>query len=299
MTNVTCILNAAAGPGHGPEAGDQIERLFAELGTPAHVTTMRDGAGITAQARQAAGRGHLVVAGGGDGTVNAVASALAGTGAVLGVLPLGTCNHFARDLGLPLDLAGAVRTVLQGRVRTVDLGEVNGQVFLNNSSLGAYPQLVRGRVAEQKQGHRKWVALVMAAAVCLRHPTPLLVRLQVDGLQVEGTEALVRQTPLLFVGNNRYGMAGLRVGGRARLDAGQLWVCMARDAGHGGLLGLAMRALSGHLRPGDLDMRDTASLRVETQRRRVEVAWDGEVTAMRSPLRYRIRPGALRVMLPE
>mgnify|MGYP000022813694 CR=1 FL=1 len=294
MTGVTCILNAAAGPGHGPEMVGQITRLFAGAGSPAHVVMVQDGAGIMAQVRQAAERGHLVVAGGGDGTVNAAAAALAGTGGVLGVLPLGTCNHFARDLGLPLDLAGAVRTALTGRVRVVDVGEVNGQVFLNNSSLGLYPQLVRGRIAEQKQGHRKWVALAMAAVSCLRHPVPLLVRLQVDG-----AEALVRRTPLLFVGNNRYDMIGLHMGGRTRLDGGQLWVCLADDAGSAGLLGLAVRALAGRLRPGELDMRDTADLRVGTRRRRVEVAWDGEVKTMQAPLHYRIRPAALRVMVPN
>ena len=298
MTGVTCILNAAAGPGHGPEVGEQVARWFAEAGTPAHVVMVQAGAGMAAQARQAAARGHLVVAGGGDGTVNAVASALAGTGkvagSVLGVLPLGTCNHFARDLGLPLDLAGAVRTALTGRVRVVDVGEVNGQVFLNNSSLGLYPQLVRGRMAEQRQGHRKWVAMAMAAASCLRHPLPVRVRLQVDG-----AEALVRRTPLLFVGNNRYDMTGLHMGGRTRLDGGQLWVCLAHDAGYAGLMGLAMRALAGHLRPGELDMRDTAGLQVGMGRRRVEVAWDGEVTTMHTPLHYRIRPAALRVLVPS
>lgn len=292
MTGVTCILNAAAGPGHGAAASDEIGRLFAEAGTPAHVVTVRDGAEVTVLAREAIGCGQVVVAGGGDGTVSAAAAALAGTGGVLGVLPLGTCNHFAKDLGLPLDLVGAVSTVLTGRVRTVDVGEVNGQVFLNNSSLGLYPKLVQGRVAEQKRGHRKWVAFALAAAFCLRHPSPLLVRLQVDG-------APVRRTPLLFVGNNSYGVADLHLGGRARIDAGQLWVCMAHNAGYAGLLGLAVRALAGRLRPGDLDMRNTTGVTVETQPRRVEVAWDGEVTTMISPLHYRIRPGALRVMVPS
>ena len=293
MTGVTCILNTAAGPGHGPALVIDIQRLFAAAGTSATVVMAEDEAGITTQAREAVGRGHLAVAAGGDGTVNAVASTLAGSGAILGVLPLGTFNHFARDLGLPLDLAGAVAAVVNGRVQVVDVGEVNGQIFLNNSSLGFYPQLVRSRVAQQRLGHRKWVARAMAAVTCLRHPLPLLVR-----LQLEGAEALTRRTPLLFVGNNHYSMTGPRMGGRARLDGGRLWVCLAHEAGYAGLLGVLVRALAGDLRPEDLDMRDTASLRVEMARHRVEVAWDGEVTTMRPPLDYRIRPGALRVMVP-
>lgn len=294
MTGMTCILNATAGPGHGAAASDEIGRLFAEAGAPAHVVTVRGNGGIAALAREAIGCGRVVVACGGDGTVNAAAAALVGTSGVLGVLPLGTCNHFAKDLGLPLDLAGAVRTVLTGRARAVDVGEVNGQVFLNNSSLGVYPQLVRGRKAEQKQGHCKWVALAMAAVACLRHPPPLLVL----RLRVNGDEALVRRTPLLFVGNNRYGTSTLHMGGRGRLDGGQFWVCVTHEAGYAQLPGLAVRALAGHLRPQDMETRDTAEFWVETQRCRVEVAWDGEVSTMASPLHYRIRPGALRVMAP-
>ena len=294
MTGVTCIVNTASGPGHGPWLAGEIARLCAEVGTSANVVTVADGAGIASEARDALGHGHMVVAGGGDGTVNAVASALAGTSGTLGVLPLGTCNHFAKALGLPLDLRGAVRTALTGRGRTVDVGEVNGQIFLNNSSLGLYPTLVTGRVAERKRGHRKWVALAVAAVSCLRHPLPLLVSLRLDG-----AEALIRRTPLLFVGNNRYCMAGTHIGRRTRLDAGELWMCIAHQTRYATLLGMTARALAGHLRPADLEMRSMADLWVGTQRRNVAVAWDGEVSKMRTPLHYRIRPAALRVMAPS
>ncbi len=293
MISVTCILNAAAGSGHGPDRAEEIARLCAELGTSATVVTVVSGAGIVPEARQALMHGQLILAGGGDGTVNAVASTLAGTGCVLGVLPLGTCNHFAKDLGLPLDLSGAVRVALTGRVKAVDVGDVNGQMFLNNSSLGLYPHLVTGRLAEQKQGHRKWVALAMAAVSCLRHPLPLLV-----GLRLDGADALVRRTPLLFVGNNRYCMTGPHMGGRTRLDAGELWMCVAYDAGYARLLGMTVRALAGHVRQTDLEMRSMADLWVGMQRREVAVARDGEITKMPTPLHYRIRPAALRVMVP-
>ena len=271
----------------------EITRLCAELGTSATVVTVVNGAGIVPEARQALMHGQLILAGGGDGTVNAVASTLAGTGCVLGVLPLGTCNHFAKDLGLPLDLSGAVRVALTGRVKAVDVGDVNGQMFLNNSSLGLYPHLVTGRLAEQKQGHRKWVALAMAAVSCVRHPLPLLVSLRLDG-----ADALLRRTPLLFVGNNRYCTTGPHMGGRTRLDAGELWMCVAYDAGYARLLGMTVRALAGHVRQTDLEMRSMADLWVGMQRREVAVARDGEVTKMPTPLHYRIRPAALRVMVP-
>jgi len=293
VTGLTCILNAAAGAGHGPGLAVEITRLFANVGASATVVTLVDGTGIASEARRAIGRGHVVVAGGGDGTVNAVASTLVGTGGVLGVLPLGTCNHFAKDLGLPLDLSGAVRTALTGRARVVDVGEVNERIFLNNSSIGFYPHLVTGRVAEQKQGHRKWVALAVAAVSCLRHPLPLRI-----SLRMNGAEALVRRTPLLFIGNNRYCLTGPHMGGRTRLDAGELWMCMAHEAGYASLLGMTVRALAGHLRPGDLEMQSAADIWVGAQPRMVAVAWDGEVTQMPPPLHYRIRPAALQVMVP-
>jgi diacylglycerol kinase family enzyme len=250
VKGVTCILNAGSGPGHGPDLGLEITRLLDASGFHATVVTVADGAEVVSQARQALELGHLILAGGGDGTVNAVASTLVGTDGVLGVLPLGTCNHFARDLGLPLDLRSAVHTALNGRVRAVDVGEVNGQIFLNNSSLGIYSKLVFGRIAEERQGHRKLIALAMAAVSCLRHPYPLLVRLQCDGGDV-----MVRRTPLLFVGNNRYDTMGLRIGRRSQLDAGQLWMCVAQDIGYAGLVGLTMRALRGRWGPNDLDAR--------------------------------------------
>ena len=250
MSGVTCVLNAAAGPGHGARVSSEVAALFAAAGVVAQMSTVHAGDDVMAQfaavARAAAACGQVVVAGGGDGTVSAAAAALAGTGVVLGVLPMGTCNHFARDLGLPLDLPGSVHTIVAGRVRSVDLGEVNGHIFINNSSLGAYPQLVRGRMAEQKHGHRKWVALAIAAAALLRHrPALLEVRLRLDG-QAE----IVRRTPLLFVGNNQYGMAG----GRSRLDGGRLWVCAARETGFARIPMLAVRAMAGHLRARDLDL---------------------------------------------
>jgi len=294
VTGVTCIVNTTSGPGHGPGLAGEIARLCAEYGTSATVVTVAEGAAIAFEAREALGRGHMVVAGGGDGTVNAVASALAGTGKTLGVLPLGTCNHFAKALGLPLDLRGAVRTALTGRGRTVDVGEVNGQIFLNNSSLGLYPTLVTGRIAEQKRGHRKWVALAVATLSCLRHPLPLLVSLRLDG-----AEPLMRRTPLLFVGNNHYCMTGTHRGGRTRLDAGELWMCIAHETRYAALLGVTARALAGHLRPADLEMRSMADLWVGTRRHTVAVAWDGEVSKMRTPLHYRICPAALRVMVPS
>ena len=102
-----------------------------------------------------------MVVGGGDGTLSAAASILAGTDTALGVLALGTLNHFARDLRIPLDLDGAIGVIAAGHHQTVDVGEVNGQVFINNSSIGIYPFFVaersgRAEWSRPQQTARRW-----------------------------------------------------------------------------------------------------------------------------------------------
>lgn len=272
---------------------DHLARLFTEHGRSAHIMIARNRKEVKSFAAKTAGSGRIVIAGGGDGTVNTVASVLIDTDAVLGVLPLGTMNHFAKDLSLPQDLAGAVATILEGRTARLDVGDVNGHVFLNNSSLGAYSQLLRERKRDRDRGWVNWLAFAMATVATLRHPLPITVRVRLDGV-----DQPAERTPLLFVGNNRYSMYGARMGSRSRLDSGQLWICMAPQCGRARLMWLAMQALAGRLRPEDLSARNATAFSVQTQGSRVDVARDGRVTSMATPLHYRIRPAALQVMVP-
>src|SRR3712207_2666906 len=159
------ILNRAAGTSAKTEAIDaRVREAFAAAGAEAQIEHPSERQDLSAVIERAArGDGEVVVAGGGDGTVSAVASALAGSGKTLGVLPLGTLNHFAKDLAIPLDLGAAVETIVRGRVAEVDVGEVNGRVFINNSSLGLYPQIVAHRQEQQEQLARgKWAAFAWA-----------------------------------------------------------------------------------------------------------------------------------------
>lgn len=293
---VEVIINAAAGAGDKRAVGERLDEVFAEAGLEARVTMARDGAEAAERAREASADGCArVVAGGGDGTVASVASLLAGTGKALGVLPLGTFNHFAKDLGLPLDFSEAARVAAGGRVAEVDVGEVNGRVFVNNSSIGLYPHIVRRRQRQQERlGRGKWTAFFFAALAVLRRYPFLAVRVSADG------QTLVRRTPFVFVGNNEYTMDGLQVGGRRRLDAGLLSLYVTRRTGRWGLLRLAVRALFGRLRESkDFDALSAREVWIETRRpRRLRVATDGEVTIMRTPLHYRVLPRALRVVVP-
>jgi diacylglycerol kinase family enzyme len=290
------ILNAAAGGGECEAARDRLEQLFREGGFDARITLARSGEEIVAAARRAAGdeETDIVVAGGGDGTINAVASQLVGTEKILGVLPFGTLNHFAKDLGVPLDAEEAARAVVAGHTALVDAGEVNGRIFLNNSSLGLYPTLVREREKlQERSGRGKWSAAFWAALTVLRRYPFVSIRLDVDGREMR------RRTPFVFIGNNEYELDAFQVGTRARLDAGKLCLHVTRDIGRFGLARLSLRALFGRLREDkDFDALNAHEVWIETRHSRLRVAADGEVLIMRPPLRYRVLPGALRVCVP-
>jgi diacylglycerol kinase family enzyme len=224
-----------------------------------------------------------------------VAGALAGTPKPLGVLPLGTWNHFARDLGIPLRPEEAVRTIAGGHVRAVDVGEVNGHVFVNNSSIGVYPEVVEEREELRlRLGGGKWLALLAAALATVRRFPLLRLRVKVGDQTVRST------SPLLFVGNNRYEINLLSVRGRPRLECGELCLYMVKAAGRFTLVLLALRSLLGRLRQAeDFETRCGAELWVETARRRLKVAKDGDILRLRPPLHYRSRPGVLRVLVPQ
>jgi diacylglycerol kinase family enzyme len=261
----------------------------------ARIFVIASGDNISERARELLKTGYkTIVAAGGDGTVNAIAAVLVDTDAVLGVLPVGGLNHFAKDIGVPPDLEAAVRHLANGMVRTVDVGEVNGRIFVNNSGLGLYPLLVVERERRRRLGEDKWAAFLRASIETLRRFPFLHVRLTVEGRE------FARRTPFVFVGNNVYRMVGLRLGSRDSLTDGLLFLGVARrPIGRWGLIQLAFRALFGHIREErDLDLVVAKEIHITSRRRRVRVSLDGEVTRMATPLQYRTRPGALKVIAP-
>jgi diacylglycerol kinase family enzyme len=295
-SGLTCILNRTSGCHPGPELRETLSRIFAENGTPARILLASSGAEIPELARRAAKENsQIIVAGGGDGTVNAVANELVGSSITMGILPLGTLNHFANDLHIPQDLEGAARNLITGRAVPVDVGEVNGHIFVNNSSLGIYPRilLLEQEQHQKKKGRNKWVAFAQASLSVLEHYSLLRVRLCLDGKE------LSRKTPFVFIGNNEYEMKGVHIGGRTRLDAGELCLFAANGASRVELVRLAFRALFGRLREAsDFDLLITKQVSIETQEPRASVSTDGEVNEMNTPLNYLTHPGALRVIVP-
>jgi len=294
---MTVIVNTGAGAaGNGDTLATRITDLFASLGAQPRVVHPSGGQDLRALAREALARGdETIVAAGGDGTISAVAAELADSGKTLGVLPIGTLNHFAKDLRIPLDLETAVRTVVNGRAVAVDVAEVNGRVFINNSSLGIYPQIVSKREAQQERlGRGKWPAFAWATINALRRFPFLDLAIAVEGKQ------LSRRTAFLFVGNNEYEISGFNLGARACLDAGHLGLYLTHRTGRFGLFRLAFHALLGRVdQAEDFEAFCVQEARIETGKRRLLVACDGEVMRMETPLHYRSRRHALRVLVPK
>jgi len=290
-TGISVIINEQSGTARNADAGAQVQSAFAKHGCAVRLERVRDAGDLPARARRAASNGHVLVAAGGDGTVNAVAAVAVETNCIMGILPMGTLNHFAKDLGLPLDLEHAVGTIVRGHERNVDVGEVNGRVFVNNSNVGLYPRMVWERDEEQRRGRNKWTAFAIAMLRTWRSYRTITARLMVSG------KAAVVRTPFVFVGNNYYVVEGFQLGGRSRLDEGRLSIYMAPECGRFEILSLPVRALTRRLSSGAPFVEfDAETVAVDVQSRRVSVAVDGEVALMTSPLEYRIRRRALKVI---
>jgi diacylglycerol kinase family enzyme len=293
--SVIVVLNAAAGSARGiSDIEGQIVDLFRAVAVDAEVVTLRAGQNPTDTAREASEHVDVVVAAGGDGTVSGVAAGLVGGRAALGVIPLGTLNHFAKDLGVPFDLAEAVGVVAAGHLVRVDVGTVNDRIFVNNSSIGIYPDIVQERDALQRGGRRKWPAFAIATARVLRRHDGVTVTIEVNGRVHRW------RTPFVFVGNNEYEIDGRQIGGRTSLHSGRLFVYLAPRARVRDLPLLMVNALLG--RAGEspaFEIVATTELTLRTAPDEpIRVAMDGEVETLTTPLQFHIRAGALSVVVP-
>lgn len=274
---------------------ERVDAALAKAGIAGEVELL-DGKAIAQRAAALVKAGvALLIAGGGDGTISAVAGAVADSETMLGILPLGTLNHLARDLGIPFDLDEAAALIADGTARAIDVAELNGRIFVNNSAIGLYPLMVIDRDGQQKRlGRSKRLAMLVAAARTL-----IRFRHHRLALAVNNDATSVVETPLLFVGNNDYRLEWPAAGRRETLDDGHLCVLVMPRKGRLGMIAAVLRALVGRSRPEDMErIERVETLRVTGRRSHFSVALDGETLHLAPPLDFRIRKAAVRVIAP-
>lgn len=273
-----------------PTAADLIEEATAR-GIEAQ--ELREGQDAGALAAEAADRGARALGmAGGDGSLAAVAEVAAERELPFVCVPFGTRNHFARDVGLDRDDPVTALAAFDGREERVDVGEVNGRLFVNNVSLGVYASFVHD--PERKTRNRLVAFLRMAPATLGRARRPLSLAFDVEGERTE-REALV-----VLVANNDYRMTSMAdLGARSRLDEGRLHAYVIEAPDRKALLAVLAKAMLGKVEDADGWVEWAASeFRVEFGHPRVHAAVDGEPVVLEPPLEFAIRPRGLRVLLP-
>jgi len=293
MARVPVLLNRGGGAvAADPKITDKVAEALTKAGIKPDVQLIA-GDACEVRCKALAERGAaLVIVGGGDGTISAAASALVGTETRLGILPLGTLNHFARDLRIPTNLDEAAKLIAASPERRVDVAEMNGRIFINNSAIGLYPLLIVDRDSQRKRlGRTKAMAMIVASIrTLMRFGHQRLI------LTVNDQEGQV-DTPLLFVGNNDYRTDLPAAGQRESLENGRLSVLVMRKKTRRGFIAASLRALFNRSRADDMvRLDDVERLRVSSRKRVLAVSLDGEVVRAEPPLEYRIRPKALRVI---
>lgn len=295
------VINAGAGHHNADDAQQVMARVFRQAGREVAFFPVGKTEPISAVARRAVAlaqeRQGVVVAAGGDGTINAVASAVFASGCPFGVLPQGTFNYFGRANGISQDIEAAATALLNARILPVQAGQVNGRIFLVNASVGLYPQLLEDREAWKRRfGRSRLVAFISGMATLLQ------ARKQLHLLIESGGRVTALRTPTLFVGNNDLQLAQVGIDEQQvhSVHAGELAGIVVKPIGTLALFGLLLRGLAGRL--GDADSVDSFSFRRLTitpkGRKRIKVATDGEVVWMQAPLVFEVAGQALLLMVP-
>jgi diacylglycerol kinase family enzyme len=293
------VLNSGSGRRDAATTEATVRSVLGQAGRRHAILRVDDPRQLPTLAQRAVERARqqqgIVVAAGGDGTINAVVQAVLNSGCPFGVLPQGTFNYFSRTHGIPVDTTEATRALLDARVRPVQVGLINDRVFLVNASLGLYPKLLEDREAYKQQfGRRRLVALLAGVVTLLRTHRPLVLSLEHAG------EARVMRTSTLVVGNNPLQLQQLGIPEARAVQQGQLAAIAVRPIGPLAMLWLLLRGALGQL--GDADnVVNFAFERLTIQpygRRRIKVAMDGEVAWLDTPLVCQVAPNPLQLLVP-
>ena len=297
------LINAGAGRADTAAIQATIEGVLRPANRSYRIVLVKDPTRLAQIAREAVVEakacGGAVVVSGGDGTIHTVANALLGSGCPMAVLPQGTFNYFGRVHGIPEDLEQATRVLLNARPHPVQVGLLNGKLFLVNASLGLYPKLLEDRETYTKlYGRSRLVALCAGLMTVLHWKRPLRLTLEGHGVSTS------MKTFTLFVGNNRLQLEQTGIPLAQALQDGQLAAVALRPVATLGMLWLVLRGAFNRL--GDADNVVTFSFTrlivkraAWSHRRRVKVAMDGEIHRLRTPLVFMVSPEPLLLLMPE
>ena len=237
----------------------------------------------------------VVVAAGGDGTLNSVASKLMNTEIPMGILPLGTFNYVARLLNIPLDLLKAAEVVATGQIRTVHVAQINEHIYLNNASLGLYPLFIQRReLYNRRFGRFPLHAYTSALDVLIRDRKELKLELQVDGRKYPV------KTPLIFFGNNQLQLAELNLRIAKAAEAGLVAGVVVAKSDKPTLFKILWQLIRGKLdHAPHVYSFSGHQVKIHSRARKLTVALDGEIVEMQPPLEISVSKNVLKIMVPH
>jgi diacylglycerol kinase family enzyme len=287
---IIVLLNAHARGGQAHRMEATITAAFEQAGAPVIIRRARRK--LPQAVQEALHEGYTtIVAAGGDGTIRTVAAAVARRGATLGVIPIGTFNHFAKALSIPRTIPEAVAVIVAGHRREVDYGTVNGRFFINSAAMGIHPLFVRRRLAYERH-IGKWLAIPVALIQAFRRFGTWRVTLELP----DGHHQLV--TPFIFIGNNDYQVEQLGLPSRRFIDDGQLFIYSLECHTRRHLLWLFMRSLLGGLHSEKYFHSFSAKHCRIVAKGPVHITLDGELVQLKTPLDFKSHPGGLTVLAP-
>lgn len=290
-----CVL-ANPGAGLASRDGAALSRAMEVFGPSVPLRRLTDGESFDHAVQQALADGYTtLVAAGGDGTVTAIAHALTGRQASLGILPLGTFNFVSRGLGLPEDPAAAARAILAGHPHRISVGAVNGQVFLNNVSIGLYPRILAEREAAYARfGRFRLLAYWTVLATLIRAQRAPTLTIETE------TGSRTLRTPLIFIARSAYQLERFGLSAQDIISEDRFAVFVALRENRWHLIKLALHLALRRLVPGtDVELFCAREITISTPRRRPKVAFDGEKRRMLAPLIFEIRDEALSIIIPD
>ncbi len=293
---IEVILNAKSGSQKSDEARAAIEKVFRDSGRPFHITTAMGDRLNEVTEEKAASDCDVLVAAGGDGTICCVAEAALRSGKTLGVIPLGTFNYFAKNLGIPVEPEEAAKVILDGETVRAPVLDLDGRLILNNTSIGIHPAvLLKRRQMYRRWGRNQISAYASVLLTAFQPPPRLRVRLATEEGEV------VRETPLVMICSNAFQMEAFALAGKECLEDRKFALYVARMAGRATILRHGLRALFRRLRPKiDYEVICTSDVTIETlRRRRFRAAVDGELERLESPLHFRVGSKELCVLAPR